>query len=117
DVDVLALHKPTGTVFSIECKNTTKAKNIHEMKTEMDSYLGREGGKGMITKHVDRHNWLNNNKEKLQKLFKVETPISVKSLMLSSEVIPTPYIKSDELPLPIIAFPDLKREGTKLLFE
>ena len=117
DVDVLALHKPTGTVFSIECKNTTKAKNIHEMKTEMDSYLGREGGKGMITKHVDRHNWLINHKEKLQKLFKVEMPIIVKSLMLSSEVIPTPYIRSEALPLPIIAFHDLKREGTKLLFE
>jgi len=117
DVDVLAFHKPSSTVFSIECKNTTKAKNIHEMKTEMDSYLGREGGKGMITKHVDRHNWLISNKEKLQKLFKVETPITVKSLMLSSEVIPTPYIKSEALPLPIIAFHNLKREGTKLLFE
>ncbi|MDR6968193.1 hypothetical protein J2X31_002208 [Flavobacterium arsenatis] len=117
DVDVLALHKPTGTVFSIECKNTTKAKNIHEMKTEMDSYLGREGGKGMITKHVDRHNWLIDNRDQLQKLFKIDTPITVKSLMLSSEVIPTPYIKSEALPLPIIAFHDLKREGTKLLFE
>ncbi len=115
DVDVLALHKPSGAVFSIECKNTTKAKNIHEMKTEMDSYLGREGGKGMVTKHIDRHNWLINNTEQLQKLFKFDRPISVKSLMLSSEVIPTPYIKAEVLPMPILAFHDLKREGTKLL--
>ena len=117
DVDILAFHKPSSTVFSIECKNTNKAKNIHEMKTEMDSYLGREGKKGMITKHVNRHNWLINNVEKLQNLFKIKSPITVKSLMLSSEVIPTPYIKSEALPLPIIAFHDLKREGTKLLFE
>lgn len=115
DVDVLALHNPTGTVFSVECKDTNKAKNIHEMKSEMDSYLGRESGKGMITKHVDRHNWLIKNKDQLQKLFKIEVPITVKSLMLSSEVIPTPYIKAEVLPIPILAFHDLKRDGTKLL--
>lgn len=117
DVDVLALHKPTETVFSVECKDTTKAKNIHEMKTEMDSYLGRESGKGMITKHVERHNWLINNKDQLQKFFKIETPVTLKSLMLSSEVIPTPYIKAEVLPMPILAFHDLKREGTKLLLK
>jgi hypothetical protein len=115
DVDVLALHKPSATVFSIECKNTTQAKNIHEMKTEMDRYLGREGGKGMIDKHVERHNWLTANTDQLQKILKVNDTLNVKSLMTSSQVIPTPYIKSEALPMPILAFPDLKREGTKLL--
>jgi hypothetical protein len=117
DVDILVLHKPSATVFSIECKNTTQAKNIHEMKTEMDRYLGREQGKGMIDKHVARHAWLSSNTNQLQKLFKVETSITVKSLMISSEVIPTPYIKSESLPMPIIAFQDLKREGVSLLLK
>lgn len=115
DVDVLALHKPSGKVFSIECKNTAKAKNIHEMKTEMDNYLGKDGGKGMITKHIARHEWLVANSGQLKKLFKTETVLSIKSLMLSSEVIPTPYIRSGSLPMPILAFHDLKREGAQLL--
>lgn len=116
DIDILAFHVATGTVFSIECKDTNRAKNIHEMKTEMDSYLGRDGGPGMITKHVERNNWLENNKEQLQDFFKTKTVLTVKSLMLSSEVIPTPYIQSTLLPMPIVAFPDLKREGLKILF-
>lgn len=115
DIDLLALHLPSHTVFSIECKNTTQAKNVHEMKTEMDRYLGREGKKGMIDKHIARHEWLAANTDKLQNLFKVTQKINVKSVMVSSQIIPTTYIKMEVLPMPIIAFPDLKRKGPELL--
>ncbi|WP_159798909.1 YecA family protein [Flavobacterium sp. MK4S-17] len=115
DVDVLAMHKPSRTVFSLECKNTTQAKNIHEMKTEMDRYLGRNGGRGMVDKHIDRDVWLQDNINQLQRLFKTDEDIVVKSLMISSQVIPTAYIKADSLPMPIIAFPDLRRMGISIL--
>ena len=81
------------------------------MKKEMDSYLGRDGGSGMIKKHLDRDMWLNNNKEKICKFLKIDTNLTVKSYMVTSEVIPTIYIKAEALPMPIIAFPDLKRKG------
>ena len=58
DVDILVYDTKTNVVWSLECKDTNKAKNIHEMKKEMDNYLGREGGEGMIKKHFERHNWL-----------------------------------------------------------
>ncbi|WP_281632495.1 YecA family protein [Flavobacterium luteolum] len=116
DVDVFAFHRPSGTVFSLECKNTSQAKNIHEMKTEMDRYLGRDGKKGMVHKHLERHEWLNANLGQVQKLVKFEGELIVKSFMISSQVVPTPYIRAGELPMPIVAFPDLKREGVSLLF-
>jgi hypothetical protein len=37
--------------------------------------------------------------------------------MITSEVIPTSYIKSAELKIPIISFPDLKRDGLNLLID
>ncbi len=116
DVDILVHDTETKIIWSLECKDTNKAKNIHEMKKEMDNYLGREGGKGMIKKHVERHNWLVNNADKICDFLKIDKPIKVISYMLTSEVIPTTYTKAEELPLPIIAFPDLKREGIKLLY-
>ncbi len=116
DVDILVHDTKSNIVWSLECKDTNKAKNIHEMKKEMDNYLGREGGKGMIKKHVDRHIWLTNNKDKICAFLKINEQIEVVSYMLTSEVIPTTYIKAEKLLMPILAFPDLKREGIKLLY-
>lgn len=114
DIDILVHNTKTNTVCSLECKDTNKAKNIHEMKKEMDSYLGRERQKGMIQKHVERHNWLNSNKAKLKAFLKIDNEPKVVSFMLTSEVIPMTYIKAEALSLPIISFPDLKNEGIKL---
>ncbi len=116
DVDILVYCQETNFVWSLECKDTNKAKNIHEMKKEMDNYLGREEGKGWIKKHIERHKWLEANTDKICELLKIDKPIKVVSYMLSSEVIPTSYTKAEELPMPIIAFPDLKRDGVKLLY-
>lgn len=115
DIDVLVHNKKTNTVYSLECKDTNKAKNIHEMKNEMDKYLGREEQKGMIQKHVERHNWLNANKDKLCAFLKIDQEPKVVSFMLTSEVIPMTYIKAGALSLPTISFPELKNSGIKLL--
>ncbi|MDR1653397.1 MAG: SEC-C domain-containing protein [Prevotellaceae bacterium] len=115
DIDVLVYNIKTNTVYSLECKDTNKAKNIHEMKKEMDNYLGREGQKGMIQKHVERHNWLNANKDKLCAFLKIDKEPKVASFMLTSEVIPMTYIKAETLPLPTISFQDLKDKGINLL--
>jgi hypothetical protein len=116
DIDILVLDQDLKIILSLECKDTNKAKNIHEMKKEMDNYLGREGGEGMINKHLIRHEWLNKNKDKICDFFKIErSTIIIKSFMITSEVIPTSYIKSEDLKIQIIAFPYLKREVLKLL--
>lgn len=115
DIDVLVHNTKTNTVYSIECKDTNKAKNIHEMKKEMDNYLGRAGQKGMIQKHVERHDWLSANKDKLCMFLKIDKEPRVASFMLTSEVIPMTYIKAEALPLLTLSFPELKDKGIKLL--
>jgi len=116
DIDVLVYNKNMKIVLSLECKDTNKAKNIHEMKKEMDNYLGREGQNGMIKKHLERHKWLNQHIDEVRAFLNVKEISQIKSYMLTSEVIPTTYIKSRELPLPIIAYPDLKREGLNFFY-
>lgn len=114
DIDILVYNKNTKTVLSLECKNTNKAKNMHEMKKEMDNYLGREGQKGMVQKHLDRHNWLNQHVQKVCAFLNIEEIVQIKSYILTSEVIPTTYIRSQDLFLPIISFSELKREGLRV---
>lgn len=115
DIDILVYNIKTKTIYSLECKDTNKAKNIHEIKKEMDNYLGREGQKGMIQKHVERHNWLLTNKDKLTLFLKINKEPKITSFMLTSEVIPMSYIKSEALSLPILSFPELKEKGIKYL--
>ena len=38
DIDVLAYDSGRKIVFSIECKDTEKARNVREMKTELEKY-------------------------------------------------------------------------------
>jgi hypothetical protein len=115
DIDILVFDPQTNIAYNVECKRTHQAKNIHEMKTEMDSYFGRDGQKKKIQKHVDRHDWLMNNQDKLAAFIGTETPLTVKSIILTSEVIPVKYIAGSDSPLPLIAFPELKRIGMKVI--
>ena len=64
DIDVLAIDKKEKIIYPIECKNTIGARVIHEMKTELDKYLGREKNPGMIQKYLDRDQWLKENQQK-----------------------------------------------------
>ncbi len=115
DIDILVFDPQTNTAYNVECKRTHQAKNIHEMKTEMDSYFGRDGQKKKIQKHVDRHEWLINNQDQLAAFVEGKVPISVKSIILTSEVVPLKYVAGNDSPLPLIAFPELKRIGMKLI--
>ena len=69
----------------------------------------------MVQKHLARHDWLQENKQQLCNLLKIDVIKDIRSFMLTSEIIPTSYIKAEELPLPIVAFPDLRQKGMNLL--
>lgn len=119
DIDVLAYDTEKNVVYSIECKNTNTAKNVREMKKEMDDYLGRDGNtkKALVSKHLRRHQWLLNNIDRVKEFVEAQTNPTIKSVMLTSEVIPTSYLRRKETPLPILNFHDLKRKGVKYLYE
>ena len=121
DIDVMAYNPATNVLYSIECKNTNTAKNVREMRTEMDSYLGRgenletDKKRALVLKHLRRHQWLVNNMEQVKSVIgTTEAPI-VKSMMLTAAVIPTSYLKREETPLSILNFPELKLKGLAYL--
>ncbi|MBX2968281.1 MAG: SEC-C domain-containing protein [Cyclobacteriaceae bacterium] len=111
DCDILAYDPTINQVYNIECKRTEAARNIHQMKKEMDAYLGRAGQKKKVTKHVNRDNWLQANLDQVKTFVGAEKSPKVKSLIITSELIPTRYLKSGELPMPIISYHELKRNG------
>lgn len=121
DIDVLAYDDINHVLYSIECKNTNTAKNVREMKKEMDDYLGRgdnpetDKKKALVLKHLRRHHWLKDNSEQLKTFIGTESEICIKSMMLTSEVIPTSYLRKEDTPLSILNFQGLKKGGIAYL--
>lgn len=123
DIDVLAYDTRRNILYSIECKNTNTAKNVKEMKTEMDEYLGRgfnpvkDKRKALVMKHLRRHKWLQDNVDMVKKYIGVasETEMTIKSMMLTASVIPTSYLKKEESPLSILNYSELKLKGLEYL--
>ena len=121
DIDVMAYDEATNTLFSIECKNTNTAKNIREMKNEMDDYLGRgdnpekDRKKALVLKHLRRHKWLSEHPEQVMSFVGIDSAPVIKSMMLTSEVIPTSYLRREDTPLPILNYGTLKLEGLDYL--
>lgn len=122
DIDVMAYDKETNVLYSIECKNTNTAKNAREMKKEMDDYLGRgenhekDKKKALVFKHLRRHKWLVENIDKVKEFAQLSSNPLVKSVMLTSEVIPTSYLRKEDTPLEILNFQELKRKGVEYLY-
>ncbi|MGB3343634.1 MAG: SEC-C metal-binding domain-containing protein [Aequorivita sp.] len=115
DCDIIAYDPIINQIYNIECKRTEAARNIHQMKKEMDAYLGRAGQKKKVAKHVDRDNWLQANLDQVKTLVGAEKTPKVKSLILTSELIPTRYLRKEEIPMSIISYRELKRNGPEIL--
>lgn len=113
DIDIAAIDRTQKIIYSIECKNSADAKTIHEFKSEMDKYFGKDE---WIKKHVNRDLWLKANETIVNKLIKNSESYSIKSFIISGEEMPlTHFVK--ELPIPIISFPKLKLRGASLIDE
>lgn len=115
DIDILAIDEEQKIIYSIECKNTVGARVIHEMKTELENYFGRDGKPGKIQKHVERDKWLRNNTQSLAQYVLNPENYQVKSIVLTSNELPVAYLTKHKSPLPIVSFQKLNREGVSLL--
>lgn len=99
------------------------AKNVREMKKEMDDYLGRgenpekDKKKVLVMKHLRRHQWLEEHFGEVAAFVGASSELVIKSVMLTSEVIPTSYLRRDDTPLPILNFPEMKVKGWRILDE
>ena len=121
DIDVMAYDTTTNILYSIECKNTNTAKNIREMKNEMDEYLGRgenpetDRKRALVLKHLRRHKWLVEHTSQLKTFVGINQAPIVKSMMLTSEVIPTSYLRKKDTPLSILNYGELRAGGLDYL--
>jgi hypothetical protein len=115
DVDILAVDCSDRKIYSIECKHINSGRNPREMASELERFFTqKEEQDAWIEKHVKRHKWLSNNTAKVSSLFKIDlTNYAVSSLFLTSEEIPTPYLRS--MLLPFISFHRLQRQGVGIL--
>jgi hypothetical protein len=120
DVDVMAVDHEEKIIYSLECKNIVGARNIHEMKVELDLYLGREGkeAKAKINKHVGRDTYLQEHPDLVKEFLKLkEDGYKVVSIVVASDEMPLTYIAKESLPLPVISFNQLKEKGKDALRE
>ncbi len=117
DIDLLVIDNTTKIIYPIECKNIQGGRNVHEMKVEMDEYLGRDGNdkNAKIRKHLDRHNFLNVNKAGLKNFVSDADSYALKSFILTADEIPLAYLKKDGLSLPIKSFSFLRKNGISYL--
>jgi len=115
DIDILAVDCMGRRIYSIECKHINSSRNSREMASELERFINKENEQDSWTeKHVKRHEWLTTNLAMVSLLFKSDlTNYTVSSLLLTSEEIPTPYLRS--MLLPFKSFPRLQRQGVEIL--
>ena len=110
DIDVLAYDRDFCVLYNIECKDTVMAKNIYQMYLEIRKYLGMkedEKKNALIWKHYYRHEWLCEHKQEIADYLKVAEVKDVKSIVVTSTVLPVTYLKGNESPLPIVSYRDM----------
>jgi hypothetical protein len=114
DIDVLVVDKQNKRIYSLECKYIYPARNAREMSSELERLLNGSDGKSWTTKHIKRHQAIENNLPKLLKFLKIQKDYyKLYSVVLTSEEIPSVYLS--KMPLTFINLMSLKRNGIKLL--
>jgi hypothetical protein len=116
DIDLLVIDHENKIVYPIECKHKTGARNMMEMKRELDDFFGRNGGKknAKLLKHENRDAWLKKNRDMLKSLFANPETYTVSSLVLSAEEIAVGFLATS-LTMPIVLFNQLKLKGVAVL--
>ena len=114
DIDVLLIDKQNKRIYSLECKYIYPARNAREMASELERLLDNSEGKSWTTKHLERHQTIEDNLPKLLKFLKIQKEYyKLYSTVLTSEEIPSVYLS--KMPLTFINLMSLKRDGLKLL--
>ena len=68
-----------------------------------------------MLKHLRRHKWLTDHLGNVASFVGTSSDPVIKSVMLTSEVIPTSYLRKDDTPLPILNFQEMKVKGWGIL--
>ncbi|NGF77171.1 hypothetical protein G5B10_14880 [Fluviicola sp. SGL-29] len=109
DIDVLVIDHEFKAVLLLECKKTEVARNVKQIVEEVNNLFGSDSEKGWIEKHEGRFEWVKSNLELLGKKYEVDiSDYTVIPVILTSEELPTKYLKVKELPFDMVSFYQIK---------
>jgi hypothetical protein len=116
DIDLLVIDTTDKVFYPIECKHKSGARNILEMKREVDDFFGRGGNTkdAKLVKHEKRDAWLKKNLLFLKSFVPDPESYSVRSLVLSAEEISVGFLGKDT-DMPIVLFNQLKLKGDSVI--
>lgn len=115
DVDVLIIDTAKRVILSLECKSIAPTRNLKEIYDEYEKLYSNDK---YIEKHLNRHEWLQTNKDKVSHKFDLDlTDFNVYSVFVTEESMFTPILKGDNLELPFISLFELKNLGYNGLLE
>lgn len=116
DIDVLVIDYGLKVIFLLECKKTEVAKNVKQIVEEVKNLFGSDSQKGWIEKHEGRYDWIKGNLELLGKKYELDlSDYTVVPAILTSEELPTKYLKLKEFPFEMVSFYKLKELGLKAI--
>ena len=109
DIDVLIIDHTTRKVFLVECKKTEVAKNVKQLVQEVNHLFGSEESEGWLVKHEERFKWVKENMNFLESKYSLDLKgYTVHASIVTSEELPTKFLKKDSLPFPMISFYTIK---------
>ncbi len=112
DIDVLLIDLFDKMIYSLECKSFAPSRNIKEMIEECEKLIGSQSDKGLIQKHVIRHQWITTNLKKVGALYKQDLiGFRVKSVFVTREDMLFPHMKQTGIEMPFVTLYELKNDG------
>jgi hypothetical protein len=110
DVDVLVIDSSSKLIYSLECKALAPSRSVKEMAEEMEKLLDPK--KGLIQKHVKRHEWLIDHLPEMAELYQLDlTGYRLISCMVTAEAMLLPFLKEQSLPLDFITRYEIEKGG------
>lgn len=111
DIDVLIIDLEQKKIISIECKHITPARITSEFASELKKFES-----DWIGKHTKRHKWLTSHIEQVKMVYQLPEAdnFEVKSIFLTSEKVPFPFITKTYKNLPFFDFSSWKRDPSSI---
>ncbi|WP_017732418.1 YecA family protein [Nafulsella turpanensis] len=108
DIDILIINEENKSIIAIECKDIIVARTPYEMHLELMKFI--TGNKPWIPKVDKRNNWLKSNIKSLQLLHNDDyQQYSYEYIFLTSEAIPLPFIREEDISYRFVNFYDVRK--------
>ncbi|WHY77807.1 hypothetical protein QNH20_01095 [Neobacillus sp. WH10] len=113
DIDVLVINPRTKSIFLLECKDLSIARNPYEIHHELNNlFVGTAKKPSIVQKHSKRTMWIKENIDLVLANFSLSTKGKwiVKPLIVIDEEMISPYLYKEKEGMRVISINKLKEE-------